>query len=358
VTAKLAKSTNLKVGISFLLFILTPGEAFGFAMQNEWTPGKLALRYRKSPQYWSESNAAFIDGSVTNTTSANQRLDRRLTVGHVSGADVVAQPRFGLRLNVLFSATKRRQLETVEPEATIDETYYRIYPSIDGTYITPAGLELFAGAAYFIQPGHTQEYSSQTVSSKAKWKSVSFLVPRVGIVRRGTSFAGGFYYLAGRSASREVTKVADDGSEVTSQDVVQDPTTMAVCAEFTSGSVIFDTELAAISASEGGNRSESGFALSDDHLRIVFGTSWALGAGRMRMALAHQTLAYSKSAYADIDSISFTSFRTQYKFGDEITYTFLGLTYGRGRDTQSTPEFNAKYSVDAYAVSLGGAYAF
>src|SRR5690606_7783011 len=130
--------------LSMLLGLLNADLAAAFPTQDDQTPGMLALHYRKKSNWWLRLDAAVVDGKVTTSPPDLEKLDRRLETFTMAGFDSNFN-RWGLRLNVKAESSTRRQAEKDPPKAQVDATIVTMRPSIDITFETDKGLEIFFG---------------------------------------------------------------------------------------------------------------------------------------------------------------------------------------------------------------------
>ena len=129
---------------------------------------------------------------------------------------------------------------------------------------------------------------------------------------------------------------------------------MGVFGEFLVKKITMDFELAAVQAGEGGERSEQGNAVREDYLMARLGSVYPIkGAFSMKLGLTHQTLSYSSNAFMNVDTVPFSSAKLLAYYGNPKSNLYAGFVYGFGSDGQSIPEFNAKYDVKAYGVTMG-----
>ncbi len=73
----------------------------------------------------------------------------------------------------------------------------------------------------------------------------------------------------------------------------------------------------------------------------------------MHLGLTHKTLSYADNAFVSLETIPMTTANLNVRWGKERSYMYGGLMYGRGDDTQSLPEFNQKFVVNAYGANAG-----
>ena len=314
------------------------------------TPALQALRYKKASAEWSSERFGFFDGLITNDQTESKHYDRRVGFAGGFGFEQQVLPNLGLRLDLKGEAVMRRQLDSAAPETVTDEKYLFARPMADATYITSAGLEIFVGAVWSFFPAYTQKIESAYVSATTKYGSGNLFAPHFGVTRRGGFGSGGFYYVMGRERNRSVTKSASDGTSVEVTSAVSEPTTAAIFAQFSAASALFTTEVAAVSAGEGGQRTDNGNTTADDYLRISLNSVWS---NAYRVGLNYQSARYSKSMYMDLDSIPILATQVLWVSGGAGSAAHAGFIYAYGRDRQSIPEVNARYKVDALSVVAG-----
>jgi hypothetical protein len=234
----------------------------------------------------------------------------------------------------------------------MDERSVRARPTVDVTYITPAGLEIFGGASWTISPKYTQKVDSAMDSTSIRYGTMSILAPHLGVTRRGGFGAGGLYYQFGKQDSRSVTKTTSDGSELNLSQNVQEPSILGVFAMFNGLGGVWSADLAAVSEGEGGERTENGNTVRDDYLRLSLASTWN---NNLKVGLNYRSASYAKSAYMDLDSIPLTAVKVNWVWGAGV---YSGVMAAYGRDKQSIPEVNANYQVNALSLVSGVASAF
>lgn len=314
------------------------------------SPAARAVRFQKTQAYWIDQRYGLFDGLVSNDQTSSRRYDRRLGVGLGAGVEQPLSPIFSLRLDLRSEVVKRRQVDAATPETTLDETYAVLRPLVAATYVTPAGLEIFGGVIWTVLPGYTRVIEASSDTTTQQYKTTHFATPHVGITRRGGLGAGGVYYQFGREQNRTVVKKAADGSILEMSETKQEPTTLGFFAAFLAAGGAWNVEVSAVSESEGGERTESGTSINDDHLELAVRSLWL---NTWRTGLFYQTARYAKSAYMSLDSIPMAGAEVLWisdAGGQKIHFGCVGAF---GRDKQSIPEMNARYEVNAVSV-LGG----
>lgn len=337
---------------SLLCTILCAQDAYAlFPGDDEMkSPGARALKFQKAPALWFDQRAGVFDGVIVNHQTESKHYDRRLGLGFGAGFENPLSPNFSFRLDLRGEAVKRRVSDLGVPETVSDESYLNLRPIASATYVTPAGLEIYAGALWTILPGYKRTTRFGSDDAKVNYASTQFLTPHVGVTRRGGIGAVGLFYQFGKEQKRSVTKTTSDGSSLDMSETKQEPTMLGLYGQFNAANAQWVLEGAAVSEGEGGERTESGDTLRDDHLEIAITGVWQ---SSIKAGLGYQTARYSKSAYMDLDSVPFVTGKLLWISEGQGLNMQLGCVGAVGRDKQSIPEMNARYEVNAFSV-VGG----
>lgn len=347
--------TKLTIFVLAFWASLAANLSSAFPLQDDQTPGQMALQYRRQNNIWLRTDGAFVDAKVTSHPPDSTKFDRRVEGFSALGFDAVIGQRFGIRLNAKAEVSKHRQAEKDEPRAIVDETIKTYSPSLDLTYLTEKGLEIFGGAMVQATPGYDQTVDAGgLVTSTTHFKAVNLVTRRFGVVRRAGAWSGGFYYLFGADEERKFTKSASDGSMVEGVDTVFLPSRVGVMGEFDVASMLWDFELNFVQARGLGPKDERNNSIYTDHFEARIGAHVDFGGLGLKTSVAHKTLSYANNAYVSQETMPVTSLKLLSTFGDvKKTYGYVGLIYAYGKDGQSIPEFNAQYGMQATAVTVG-----
>ncbi|MCX6127071.1 MAG: hypothetical protein NTV34_20300 [Proteobacteria bacterium] len=347
---------TLEKNLNFaLLLCLSASSSFALYQGDDQfrSPAVRAMSFQKTAAFWVDQRFGIFDGLISNDQTESKRFDRRLAYGLGAGFERPLIANLSLRLDGRGESVKRRQLDNAAPETSLNESYVTFRPSAALTYVTPAGLEIYGGAVWNVLPGYTQTIRSSTDKATVKFQTVQFMAPQLGVTRRGGFGVGGLYYQFGREQSRSVTKFASDGTKLEMSETKQEPTTLGVYAQVPGMGALWAIEGAAVSEGEGGERTESGSPIRDDHLELGIKSLWPAG---ISFGLRHHTARYAKSAYMDLDSIPISSVQVLWATTGQGMNIHFGGIGAMGRDKQSIPEINARYEVNAFSF-LGGLYA-
>ena len=159
-----------------------------------------------------------------------------------------------------------------------------------------------------------------------------------------------------RSWSRNVSSDLETGAsgDNTGSEKIHYPTEIGIFGKTQVGSIPTDAEMVLINGSDGGSSSEDGKKMTADNFRLKVAGNYGLGGGGLiRGAFTHRTLSYSDQAFMTLENMPLTAFRLTWLAGNESDHFYLGGIYVFGQDTQSLPQFNAKYRLDVYAGTLG-----
>lgn len=342
-----------------LVAVLCAPLAAAFPAEDDDTPGSMAIRFNKQNNAWSRMDLSVVDGKVTTSPPDSVKYDRRAETAGSLGAEGILGKRFGVRLNVRGELSKRRQQEAEGPKATVDATVKTYKPSLDLTFITDKGLEIFGGEEMEIVPGYTESVASTSGDSTTKFGKSSVSSKRFGVVRRAGAWSGGFYYQMGAESKRTVEQTAFDGSGSASEDIVFIPSRIGVMGAFKALSAYWDFELAFVQARGKGPKDDQGNTTYTDYFETHLGALYFFSGGLgLDTSIFHKTLSYANNAFVTMETIPSTSVKLAGALGNDESHAFLGVIYAFGKDGQSLPEFNATYEFDAFAVTFGSIFSF
>jgi len=348
---------NVSFAIAAALFLteIGGGSAMAFPTQDDNTLGTMALKYKKRSNWWSRVDLSLVDAKVVTTPPDSAKIDRRIEGFSNLGFDVNFG-KYGFRFNGELEHSHRRQAEEDASQAIVESTRNKIRPSIDFTFETDKGLELFIGAEETIAAKYKESITTENRESSTNFEQVRIKSNRAGLCRRAGVWSGGLYYIQGGESKVEFTKQASDGTSLTRDEKVFIPAETGMFGEFTAGTIVWDFDLSFVQARGEGPRDVDGNTIYTDYIKAKFGAYGVLGGVGIHSQLAHQTLSYSNSAFITLDSIPVTHFKIETIFGDLENHSFVGLGYAQGKDGQSLPEFNAKYKLEALMLSVGLRY--
>jgi hypothetical protein len=334
-------------------FFLTTG-AGAFEMQDDQTAGSMANDARKRNNYWHRLDLGVFDGRVKTSPPDSFRYDRRLELMANIGVDRFLTQRIGARLNVKGEYTRKRLSDDTDPPTIIDHNRMRYHPSLDFTFVTDKGLELFGGAVAEMEPAN--EMVSETVNgeSTTKYGSSTLIARRFGVVRRAGAWSGGFYYQLDTEGKRAVEQTAFDGTSLSTEEDLFLPSRMGIFGAFSAWSALWDFELGFIQARGAGPRDDTGNTAFTDYFEAKLAGIYPLGSGLgLKFGASHKTQSYANSAYINLDTIPATAIRALMIIGSAESHNFIGVIYGFGSDGQSLPEFNSTYEYKAAALTTG-----
>lgn len=337
------------------VFILASYGSFAYTIQDDYTPGTGPLKYKKQSHYWMRFDVGAVDTQTKTSPPDSVYIDRRLeTFMMVGGESALSSGQMGLRLNFKNNLLRQKGEEAEPPKSPKSHEKIESELSFDFTYVNPKGLELFAGIVFKSINSEKSKINSTVASSTITYEDASLFAPRFGLVRRGGSWSGGFYYVQGKETSRSFSNRSSDGSSTSDISYVHIPSEYGIAAEFTLGNAIANFDFANVQESEGGERTSTGHTVRDDYLRIFIGSFVPFGSGfGLNLGLGHKTLSYSNNAYASVDTIPLTTFKLLTVFGSNDQHFYTGFIFGYGKDGADITEYKARFNFQALAISFG-----
>ncbi|MFK7826816.1 MAG: hypothetical protein AB8G05_21920 [Oligoflexales bacterium] len=342
----------------FFIFFVVISEAsysYGFSIQDDHTPGTGAIKFKKQSHFWMRFDAGGVDTRTKTSPPDSIYLDRRLeSFLMVGGESTLSSGKMGLRFNFKNSVLKQKGEEEKPPKSPKSHEKIESKPAFDFTYVNHKGLELFAGVMMRLINSEKSKIKSTVASSTITYEDVSLFAPRIGLVRRGGQWSGGFYYVQGKEASRSFSNKSSDGTSLSDISYVNIPSEYGIVAEFGLGNSTFMFDFANVQESEGGERTSTGHTVRDDYLRIFISSFLPIGSNLgLNFGLGHKTLSYSSNAYAGVDTIPLTTLKLLGVYGSNEQQVYAGLLFGYGKDGADITEYKARFSFQAIALSFG-----
>ena len=330
------------------------GPATAFPLEDDDTPGTRAVGFERRTNLWGRFDSGFVDAKITSSPPDEAKLDRRLETYMDAGFDLAFDKKYGLRFDAKATISKRKEAEVDEPRAVVEKTIKSYTPSLDATYVTDKGLEIFAGVEYEVEPAYEETVDSALASSKTDFGKSALLSRRVGVVRRAGPWTGGFYYELGAEGSRSFKKTATDGSKLEGSEKTFIPSKLGVVGDFGALGSLWNFELDFIQARGLGPADEKGSTLYTDYFEARGGFRRDVsGPFGVEIDLAHKTLSYATNASMTLETMPASSVKILLTIGGKESRIFMGLLGTYGTDEQSLPEFNAKYEMKAVAATGG-----
>ena len=342
------------------LFIFLADQSFANETIVEYSVGLDAVDSRGKSEVIFNADGALLDGAVTSFPPDQTTFDRTAMGLSRIGFNARFTPTFSLRFIAESRYHLRRQYEEEQPRRIVEERWFEGRPSLDFTYYTVGGVELFGGVQARIHPAHKLTTDTVSFDSEVEYGEAYYAVPRAGLVKRTGYVTGSAYFESGRQKQRDVKKKASDGTEVNTADTVYSPTKIGILFRFDISSYTIDAEFVAIQAADFGPQTPEGERTLEDYTRFRLGAfiPYDKAIANFHVGVIHKTLSYADSSFMSLKTIPMTTAHLKVIQGSQDQHIYLGVIYGYARDTQSLPEFNAKYAIDAYGAKLGGIYKF
>lgn len=328
--------------------------AQAFPLEDDQTVGTMAVNFRRQSNIWSQWDLGFVDAQVKSSPPDAVKFDRRLESLAIIGGEAGIAKRWGLRVNVKAEYSRRKEAEQDAPRAVVESTRKTYTPSVDATFVTDKGLELFAGVAAQQTQPYTETVTSSAASSQTAFDRSLLLARRFGVVRRSAAWTGGFYYVLGVEKDRGFRQSASDGSELRGQETVFIPSRMGVFGQFGVMGSTCDLELNFVQARGMGPSDSRGVTVYTDYFEARASSYVEFGSGiGLKLGGAYKTLSYASNAFVSLDTMPVESVRLLMIFGKLEAHAFAGVIGSYGKDGQSLPELNAQYKLTAFAATSG-----
>jgi len=339
---------------------ICPSAAFSFDTFEDRTLGYELVNSGTTSDFFAAADEILVDGQITSYPPDLTTYDRTLITMLKIGTNINLNEKFGLRFISDTRFNMRKAYEEKEPRNVTEENWLEIKPTLDLTFRAASGIEFFAGGKAWYLPKHKRTTDSINFTAKESFDPAFLFIPRGGLLKRSQYVTGGVYYEKGDETSRDIVKEASDGSKIKADETVYDPTVLGLFFRFNLWNCPIDSEFNAVQASEGGPETQEGKKILEDYTRFRLGVliPWDKNSLNYQFVLIHKTISYAESSFISLDTIPLTTAHFKMISGSEARNYFVGLTYGQGDDTQSIPEFNARYRIKAYGAKLGLNYRF
>ncbi|MCB9228907.1 MAG: hypothetical protein H6618_04780 [Deltaproteobacteria bacterium] len=314
----------------------------------------MALNYKRASHFWSRYELAGTDSSTRTSPPDSIFLDRKIESFFVCGGEsALSGGNTGIRANLKVLHQIQKGEEEEAPKTPRERHLLKTEPSADITFVNHKGLELFAGLQALAIVSESSEVNSPVTTSRITYSPVTLFAPRAGLIRRGNSWSGGFYYNHWRESTRSFEKVSGDGSSLSGTSYVLIPSSYGIVGAFNYQQLYFEFDIGSVHAGDGGERTEDGNLVQDDYLRAWFSMYLPSSLGGFRSALAWQSISYADNAYASPESIAMTSLRLDYMSGTPDDGFYTGIIFAYGTGGTDITEYKARFRSQALAFSLG-----
>lgn len=328
--------------------------ARAYPTEDDQSAGTMAINFRRQSNVWSRLDLGIVDAQVKSSPPDATKFDRRLETLAVVGGEAEIAKRFGLRLNVKAEYSKRKEAEQETPRAVVEKSIATYSPSLDGTFITDKGLELFAGLVMQQTQPYTETVTSAAASSDTHFDKSLLVARRVGVTRRSGPWTGGFYYTLGVDGNRGYQQTGSDGSELRGTEKVFIPSRIGVFGQFGALSSLWDMELDFVQARGLGPKDPKGITIYTDYFEARAGAYHEFGPGLgLKVAGAYKTLSYASNAFVSLETMPVASVRVLLVLGGLEAQIYAGIIGAYGKDGQSLPELNAQYKLTAFSGTAG-----
>jgi len=340
---------------SFLGIGASTGLAQHFDAAEYDSSARDALNYKRNSSFFAGNDLYFVDGMVTTLSTAAATFDRTLFNQFRVGADFQANSNLGVRAVLTMFNAYRKEEGKEEPRKVLTELRSELKPEVALTYLTQSGLEVGVGLLLWYFRPFDRYSETDLIKTTERISSAKLQTPYLFLVKRSTSFDGGFFYKIGSERSRRINITTDqDANELRFVDQVNDPTTASLFGRFKIWGGHLLAAFESIEAGEGGSRTDDGDTVSEDYMKFSGeGLVPLSGSLALNLAVIHRTLSYSDNRNVTFASMPLTVTHLRLIAGSSDNYAFGGVVYGSGKDAQSLPEFNASYKISVVGGTLG-----
>ena len=317
------------------------------------SPGQDAISWEPKAAMNLQTDTVLADGKVK-TKPGDFITYERTAINDMRLWGTMPVASSGMRWS-LFTRTAYRKTEgDAEPRQITERQWVRGHINLDYVLKGNNALEIFVGVRGHVIPEHDQVTESASVTTNETFSEVTYGTAHVGVFKRAGTVAGGFYYHNGADTKRQIAKTTEQDPTVNRfQETLQDADRVAMFFRMNMGKGFLFGEFAAIQASEGGNRTDTGKSVLEDYTLARMLWYQPIGPLGQRLTVMHKTLSYADNQNVTMETIPMTSAHWKLMIGPWNRNLFAGIIYAYGQDGQSIPEFNADYSIQVFGASAG-----
>lgn len=337
-----------------LLFvtILSTTRALAYEPVDQNLLGFMQTKPNKT-QFGGEAYGIYTDGSQDAGSAV--KYDTRYTGVGEAFAVMPAGSKAFVRAGLLGRYGTRIEDEDEQENANqIKSSQPRLDLWVDVNMTLQSDLELFAGLKLLYLGAYTETSSSLYVSAEKTVERAMLFAPRFGVLKRSSTFSGGFYYVMGSSKNRGFKSVASDDTENEGKAVEFLETQIGglLNVRLNQFELFFEGQLA--KASESGAKSTDGTEVYRDYYRIGLGATYLYGNPNFRFTSLYKTLSYSDQEFTNADNIPLLQLEVAIDFkGAGNGKRYLAMGYAQAWDSQSQEQFNAKIMYKSYVIKYG-----
>lgn len=342
-----------------LLFVtlLSTTWAFAYEPVEQNLLGLMQTKPNKT-QFGGEAYGIYTDGSQD--AGSTVKYDTRYTGVVNAFAVKQAGSKAFLRAGLVGGYGSRVEDENEQENSSqVKSRQSRLDMWADVNMSLQSDLELFAGLKLLYLGAYTETSHALYVSSEKTVERAMLFAPRFGVLKRSSTFSGGFYYVMGSTQKRGFKTVASDETENEDKSIEFLETQIGglVNVRLSQYEIYFEGQLA--KAGESGVKSTDGTDVYRDYYRIALGATYLYGNPNFRFTSLYKTLSYSDQEFTNPDNIPLLQAELAIDFkGVSNGKRYLAFGYAQAWDSQSQEQFNAKIIYKSYVIKYGFDFQF
>lgn len=321
--------------------------------------GEKVLKSAQQNAQWTQFVISYEDAVSYNPQIDNVKLYTRSAQARANlGISYKVTDRLSLLGSGEILLTKTRTEDTSN-QFLSEANYNQYYLNGGAIFTTPSAIKLFGGMGISHHPAFSRKTERVSVSNAQKNSTSTLTYNYFGLAKAGTSWTGGVYYIPESDEAKQLKDTYSTGNTLESESIIYQPTVFGLFLDFSVQSILGEFELASIQASHGGDKSEDGRFIYEDHnfFRIEILYPMTMG-GYLDFELRHSSLAYSSSDFVNLETIPFSEFKASYTSGNKASHLEGGIIYGVGKDRQSKAEFNQNYEKSKISLIFAWLFSF
>lgn len=301
-------------------------------------------------QYSLQAVSSLYDGKIESTADSARHDIRIEGFGAFTFAAEVSSIR--VRSQTVGKGTFRNETD----DAALQNSVTSRYVVLDETAHVGAALqnelEVFGGVQLRYFSPYTEKTTAPTTSTTTTYQSGFLVSPQLGVLKRTSGWAAGFYYAMANEKKRKKTIKPSDGTVWKEESNIYMASRIGGLFGLQLAGTRFVAEGALVQAGDLSSATDEGVKIYRDYYQIYANATYPTSFAGLAFTMMHRTLSYNEQSFMDIDNIPVTQLEAALEFGGSSSKFVIGVGYVYANDGQSLEQFNAKYSITNYVARL------
>lgn len=322
---------------------------------------KRAVEFQKKRYSEIRAYSILMDGEIHSRSTNSVSYDRSLVTVVDSSLSWPVSSKMFLRPHIAMNSNIQKVEGKQAPRTIMERRWSQFDAAMDLIFLADNSLDVFLGMTRRWIPAHRSKTQSVGINTQDEFQEATINFPHLGVVKRFGNFDGGFFFISGQEKSRIVSRTSDEHEfEFLFDEHLYQPTELSVFSRSRFFGVTGFFEFTAVQAGEGGNRTDDGNTVEEDHFRFLaigrYPMPWGKGV-EMLGSYQYKSLSYADNRNVTIATMPMMGFQLGLAVSEGPLPFEASLIFASGEDGQSLEEFNARYRLKGVGglikVSLG-----